>query len=162
MLVAPLAIGWLASGSCTVAACYEECDPCYQLCNCSNLCQNLVAGENGLAIVEATTRIVETSRDRFVRQIQVVVGPTLEFALESDSTRLADFARRVLATNSDLFTAERAPKWSLIAEHTFRDSTAVAFELETSAPGNSNSVTLSFDEKGRLLEVTHAVDRASS
>lgn len=159
MLLAPLAIGWLASGSCSLSACYEECDPCYQACKCSNLCQNLVAGESGLSIVAHTSRIVESSRARFVRQFEVLVGPTLELTTETSSARLVDFARRVLDVNVILFTAEREPRWSLAAVHAFRDSTAIAFELQSPASRRSNSVTLVFDATGRLLELTHVVDR---
>lgn len=154
--------GWLSSGSCTVAACYEDCDPCFQACKCSNVCQHPVLAGSGLDIVEHTSRIVESSRGRFVREIQVVVGPTLEFAEEQDSMRVADFARRVLDANADLFTSERAPKWALVGIHAFRDSIAVAFELEPPTPRGSNSVTLSFDAHGRLLEVAHVVDRTTS
>jgi len=160
VILAPLAVGWLAGGSCTLAACYEECDPCYQSCKCSSVCQNLVAGENGLTIVAHTSRIVESSRARFVRQFQVLVGPTLELVTETDTTRLVDFAGRVLDVNAILFTAEREPRWSLAAVHAFRDSTAVSFELGSDTPRRSNSVTLSFDATGRLLELTHVVDHS--
>ncbi len=162
MILAPFAVGWLAGGSCTIAACYEECDPCYQACKCSHLCQNLVAGESGLTIVAHRACIVESSDARFVRQFQVAVGPTLEFVAESESTRFVDFARRVLEVNASLFTAEREPRWSFAAVHAFRDSTAISFELLSSTPARSNSVTLSFDAKGRLLEAAHVVDHSSS
>ncbi|MCY2959705.1 MAG: hypothetical protein NTY35_06025 [Planctomycetota bacterium] len=172
VVLAPLACGWLASGSCSVSACYEECDPCFQACKCSGVCQNPVAGEQGLRIVAHESRILAAEDDRFVRVLDVVVGPSLEFASGNersdrdrsvDLARLAEFAREILVVNAEVFTSVRDPDWRLDAVHAFSACSVAQFHLE---PGRStarraNSVSLLFDAHGRLLEATHVVDRGS-
>lgn len=162
----PLGAGWLSSGSCTVAACYEDCDPCFQACKCTRVCENPVAGEQGLRIVAHEPRVLERTGGRFVRVLDVVVGPALaplhadEGPEAAEPARLAEFARSVLDVNADLFTAVAAPLWRLEAVESFPDRTAVLFALE---PGHfearrANTVSLYFDAHGRLLEAAHVVE----
>lgn len=160
--------GWLASGSCTVAACYEECDPCFQACKCSSICHNLVAGEQGLRIVAHESRVLVADDEQFARSLGVVVGPSLEFASGADPKpvdprRLADFARRILDVNAALFTSQREPVWTLVDAQAFPEQSVLHFALEPEsfAPRRANSVSLLFDARGRLLEATHVVDRGS-
>jgi hypothetical protein len=161
--LAPLAgVGWLAGGSCVVAACYEECDPCFQACKCHKVCQNPVAGEPGLRIAAYDARVLPDSGGRFVRVVRVAVGPSLEFVPDADPDRLPDFARRILDVNSDLFTSRRDPVWHLDAVQSFPECSVLQFALvpERCAAPSSNSVSLLFDARGRLLEADHVVDRA--
>jgi len=162
--VATLALaGWLASGSCTVAACYEECDPCFQACKCSSICQNPVAGEQGLRILAHESRVLAADDDRFVRSLAIAVGPSLEFAPDADREQLVEFALRVLDVNAELFTARRDTVWTLVDAQSFPERSVLHFALEPErvAPRRANSVSLLFDTRGRLLEATHVVDRDS-
>lgn len=157
-ILAPLAVGWLAGGSCSVAGCYEDCDPCFQHCQCKEICRNPLVGEGGLRVVEHETRVLRDDRAEHARVLDVRVGPSLEFTPGSvNPARIADFARAVLEVNAGLFTAQRDPAWRLDAVHVLPDRTAVQFALESSR--RANSVTLLFDARGRLLEATHVVDR---
>jgi hypothetical protein len=162
-ILAASAAGWLASGSCVVAGCYEDCDPCFQACKCRTVCQHPVVGEHGLVIVEHTSRVL-ADEARFVRLIDVVIGPSLEFApavRNEGATGIADFARGVLDVNAELFTAERDPAWTLAAVETFPAHTTVQFAHDPGPYGSrsANSVTFLFDGVGRLLEVTQVVER---
>lgn len=165
-LLAAVGVGLLASGSCVVAGCYEDCDPCFQACKCSSTCQNPLVGENGHAIVEHTTRIALNDAAGFVRTLEVQVGPSLEF-VDADQAHgteeIAQFARQILHVNGALFSAEPDPKWDLAAVHAFPTHTAVQFAHDAGPYGlrRANSVTLLFDDVGRLLEVTQVVDRSS-
>lgn len=165
-VLVPLAAGWLAGGSCSVSACYEECDPCFQVCKCTRVCQNPVAGEQGLRIVAHEARVLERTGAGFVRVLDVAVGPALAWSAgdePADPARLAEFARRVLDVNAGLFTAAPDPVWTLEALHAFPGRTVVQFALEPGrfAPRRANSVSLLFDAEGRLLEATHVVDPRS-
>lgn len=146
-----------------VAGCYEDCDPCFQACQCRTVCQHPVVGENGLVIVEHTSRVLQDDA-RFVRHIGVVIGPSLEFAPEvrtAGATGIANFARGVLDVNAELFSAERDPAWNLAAVESFPAHTTVQFVHEPGPYGSrrANSVTFLFDGVGRLLEVTQVVER---
>ncbi len=154
-------VGWLASGSCVVAACYEECDPCFQACKCHKVCQNPVAGEAGLRIAVHEARVLADDGGRYVRIVRVAVGPSLEFVPDADRDRLADFARRILDVNADLFTSRRDPVWRLDAAQSFPECSVLQFALvpERGDAQRSNSVSLLFDARGRLLEAHHVVDR---
>ncbi|MBL8863830.1 MAG: hypothetical protein JNK02_17705 [Planctomycetes bacterium] len=161
LLVAPLAVGWLASGSCTVVACYEECDPCWQQCKCSGTCGNPAAGGAGARIMAHHARVVEASAERVIREIEVLDGPTVPEDPGAGPEGMADFARGVLAANAALFASDPDPRWRLEAVHALPGGTAVQFSL---APGahaapRSNSVTLLFDARGRLLEAAQIVER---
>lgn len=168
-LLAPLVAGWLAGGSCVVAGCYEDCDPCFQACKCHTVCQNPVVGESGLRIVAHDSRVLRGTGDRFVRVLDVAVGPALVLSTGADPTarvdpaRVAEFARRVLDVNADLFTAVPEPIWLLDAVHEFADGVVVQFALDPDgvARTRANSVSLLFDAHGRLREATHVVDPRS-
>lgn len=163
----PLGAGWLASGSCVAVACYEDCDPCFQQCKCSNNCPSQLGGEQGLRIGAHESSVVVQDEQGFVRVLDVLDGPVVGL---SDGgglgpapapSRVAAFARRVLDVNAEFFTAQRAPDWRLDAVHAFDAGTVVQFHLEPGAcdAPRANSVTLHFDANGRLVEATHAVDR---
>ncbi len=172
-LLTAVGVGWLASGSCVVAGCYEDCDPCFQACQCTSTCQNPLVGEGGHAIVVHTARISTNEGGSFVRTLEIQVGPSLEFVADEHApgtahiapgtAHIAQFARQVLLVNSALFSAEPDPKWDLDAVHAFPTHTAVQFVHDAGPYGlrRANSVTLLFDDAGRLLEVTQVVDRSS-
>lgn len=155
-------VGWLVSGSCVVAACYEECDPCFQVCKCHTVCQNPVAGGTGLRIAAFDARVLADDSGRFVRVVRVAVGPSLEFVPDAEPDRLGEFARRILDVNADLFTSRRDPVWRLDVVHAFPENRVLQFALvpERGAAPRANTVSLLFDARGRLLEADHVVERA--
>jgi len=164
----PLLAGWLASGSCTLAACYEECDPCFQACKCSSNCQNPLAGEGGFRIAEAETRVAVDGEGRTWRTYRAIVGPELrcdEPAEACDEQRVAEFAWRVLAVNAPLFTAVREPVWLLDAVTPLGVGVAVQFHLAPArkdsdgAKAPVHSLTLLLDPRGRLVEIDQVLDR---
>lgn len=165
----PLLAGWLASGSCTVVACYEECDPCFQNCKCSSNCQNPLAGEGGFRIVAADARVAADGEGRTWRTFSAIVGPELRCAEPEpcDEQRVADFARRVLDVNASLFTAVREPVWLLDAVTPLGAGVAVQFHLAPAHLGaggakvHVHSLTLLLDPRGRLVEIDQVLDRGT-
>jgi hypothetical protein len=156
-LAAPFAAGWLASGSCTISACYEDCDPCWQDCRCSSHCHGVAGSAPRIGAHRA--RVAQSDAGGFVREIEVLAGPVLPPDPDGGAPRLAEFALEILRANADLFTAEPAPRWRIEAVHDLRGGSGVQLELESGrhAPARSNSVTLWFDEQGRLLATTQVV-----
>ncbi len=172
VIVTALGAGWLASGSCSVAGCYEDCDPCYQQCQCKTVCHNPAAGQHGLTIVARATRSALDRDGRFVRVFDVALGPAIELAADGldsargarpASDRIAAFALRLLDANAGLFAAAAASAWDLAAVHAFPTRTAVQFErrVRPYERARANSVTFLFDDFGRLLEVAQVVEAAS-
>jgi hypothetical protein len=158
----PLLAGWLASGSCTVVACYEECDPCFQNCKCSSICQNPLAGEGGFRIAEYEARVEADGPGRTLRTFQAIVGPELpclDTTEPCDEARVAAFARHVLDVNASLFTSEREPVWILDAVTPLGGGVAAQFQLAAARSGPVHSVTLLLDPRGRLVEIDQVLDR---
>jgi hypothetical protein len=162
---APLLAGWLASGSCTVVACYEECDPCFQACKCSSNCQNPLAGEGGFRIAEYEARVVADGPGRTLRTFLAIVGPELPCAGgpdPCDEASVAAFSRHVLDVNATLFTAERDPVWLLDAVTPLGAGVAAHFQLASARVGAPvHSITLLLDPRGRLVEIDQVLDRGS-
>jgi hypothetical protein len=161
----PLLAGWLASGSCTVVACYEECDPCFQQCKCSSNCQNHLAGEGGFRIVASDARVATDGEGRTLRTFSAIVGPELSGADDGcDAERVAAFARTVLEVNAARFTARRAATWQLDAVQPVAGGAAATFHLvpgRLDAPARANSITLFLDPRGRLVQIDQVFDRGN-
>lgn len=164
----PLLAGWLASGSCTLVACKENCDPCYQACNCSSNCHNPLAGEGGFRIVASDARIAADGEGRTWRTFGAIVGPELQCAGTAegcDEQRVAEFALGVLDANAPLFTALREPVWILDAVTPLGAGVAVQFHLAPArvvaggASAPAHSLTLCLDPRGRLVQIDQVLDR---
>lgn len=107
------AAGLLASGSCYVSYCAEDCDPCFQDCKCKTVCTATAPGApDGLRI--HAVRIAFDGRSTTVDGI---------FGLRAaPGTDLVRHARAVLAANADLPGMPRAEgEWELLAIDRVRD-----------------------------------------
>jgi hypothetical protein len=160
-LAAPLLVGWLGSGSCTISACYEECDPCFSACKCTSTCHAHLHAGTGPRIQSCCSRIAESSATRFVRELEVLDGPRTPSDPEMPEARLVEFARAVLAANAEFFSAQPAPRWTLEAVEVLDRARGLTFSLDDDAR-RANSVTLWFDVHGRLLATTQIVERRPS
>jgi len=159
----PLLAGWLASGSCVYVGCYEDCDPCFQNCKCSTICQNPLAGEGGFRIAEYESLVAADGPGRTLRTFRAIVGPELPCVGTTeacDDASVAQFTRHVLDVNASLFTAEREPAWILDAITPLGAGVAVQYQLATARPGAPvHSLTLLLDPRGRLVEIDQVLDR---
>ncbi len=167
----PVLAGWLASGSCYVAGCYEDCDPCLQQCRCTSQCTHGLAGPDGLRIVAFESRVEADGEGRSRRVLRNVLGPALDLAAgpgPHGAEDLARFARGILAANPEFFPTRPDARWVLDAVELFETAGVVSFHHD-SAPSASdgfrsrhtNSVSLLFDRRGRLVEVDQAFARGT-
>lgn len=168
-VIGALAIGWLDSGSCTVAACYEDCDPCFETCHCQRTCSHALAGAAAYRIVACEQRTRRESDSRVVKSFTHVIGPSLELALGPDphtEHELAAFAVGVLEENRAFVTSIGSARWVLDAVERYETAGVVNLhqDLATASDGArsflSNSASLLFDRSGNLLEIEQVLERA--
>ncbi len=162
----------LASGTCEVSYCSEDCDPCVTQCHCSNLvCHHGAATAfretHRLASFELLERrdpspgraasgsIVRTFADIYGLSVQRAGGPAIPSAPD-----LVAFARGVLEVNAALFAREdRRAGWILDSVDLYESAGVVTFHREyTSASDGArflptNCVSFLFDPHGSLIEI---------
>jgi hypothetical protein len=182
-LLASCAAGWLASGTCTVVACYEDCDPCFQQCKCSGQCpefaQHAGGSDEPYRIAAFESRVQPDGDGRTLRIFSAIIGPSLALARgpaaagadAGDAERreeLARFAARVLAVNRELFPTQPGARWVLDGVDLFASAGVVGFHQgsPTSAsddprPVHSNGLQLLFDRRGSLVEVDQVFERGA-
>lgn len=141
----PIALlaGFLASGSCYVSYCAEDCDPCFQDCKCKTVCSATAPGvADGLRIHAA--RIAIEGRRTIVDGV---------FGLRAaPGTDLVRHARAVLQANQDLPGMPREQEWELLAADRLRDGAAV----HLLAGGRVASLCYAADGRLAALELSPA------
>lgn len=107
------AAGFLASGSCYIAYCTEDCDPCFQDCKCKTVCSAMAPGApDGLRL-----RAARIGFDGSRTTVDGIFG-----LRAAPGTDLVRHARAVLAANADLPGMPRAEgEWELLAIDHARD-----------------------------------------
>lgn len=160
-LVALLAVGWLGGGSCTVAACYEDCDPCLSQCKCSNHCKLTQASFQATHALTDFLVIEHRSEGELAqRTFTEIVGLSVERAggpaWPADEF-VVRFVRGVLAVNPHhLALRDTPPAFEL--DIVLRYETAVVLQFhQTGSPARENLITFLFDPRGNLVEIDQAI-----
>jgi hypothetical protein len=161
LLVALLAVGWLGGGSCTVAACYEDCDPCLSQCKCSNHCKQTQATfQAGHALIEFLVIEHPSDGKRAQRTFTEIAGLSVERAggpaWPADEF-VVRFARGVLAVNPHHLALRDAPP-AFELDSVLRYETATVLQFHQAGLGTrENLITFLLDPRGNLVEIDQAV-----
>lgn len=127
-LVAAAAVGFLASGSCSLVYCSEDCDPCWQQCKCKTICSSAVpagsSSAHALLVHAARTHTLVSARG-----LEVTYDGILGLPVQV-RTDLEAHARAVLEANSALPGMPTDPEaaWQLLAVDRTRRAAVLHFQ----------------------------------
>jgi len=156
-VAATLLVLGLCGGSCFVAYCSEDCDPCVAKCKCSTVCnnpQNL--GFEGLHRLSAYR--VSASFDpegAYERTFTDIVGLSLDFAqgpVEHSAADHTRFAEGVIDVNAWLL-APGGTEWTAEPVQVFQTGFVVPFRGESPW----ERLDFLFDRRGNLVEIHQAL-----
>ena len=150
---ATLIVAGLCGGSCTVAVCKEDCDPCIQQCVCSRHCSNNLVHDYTTAHRLASYRLVTTqdADGGVARTLADIVGLSLDRAHGPVAHTLADytrFAEAVIDVNPWLL-APGGRTWTAEPVQVFDATVIVPFH----GSAGTERLELLFDAHANLAEI---------
>lgn len=151
-----LLVAGLCGGSCTVAVCKEDCDPCVQQCVCSGTCHNGLAYDYETVHRFSTYRRTATLAPgrETTQAFTDIVGLSLDLAhgpVEHSAADYTRFAEAVIDVNSALL-APKGMKWTPGPVQLFQTAFVVPFRGENEA----EQLEFLFDRRGNLVEIHQA------
>lgn len=156
-LVAAFAIGWLAGGSCVVATCFEDCDPCIQQCKCkTSKCSTTQAAYQATHALIAFEHTETTSPNAHQRTFTNIAGLSVQRAggpAQPGTDDVVRFARGVLLVNRPLFRLDPNELTLLQALHC--ESGTLAQFQRGHEDRATDLITFFFDPRGNLMQITH-------
>ena len=152
-------VGGLSGGSCTVAVCKEDCDPCIQQCKCST-CQHGLAYDFGTVHRLTTFQLTEALDEEHEgdRSYSAIVGLSLDLAhgpREHSPAEIVRFARDVIEVNAGLL-APAGERWTPGPLEVFETSLVVPFRDERAGA----ALDVLFDRHANLIEIHRTRDTA--
>src|SRR5262245_12348991 len=156
-LISTLLVAGLCGGSCFVAYCSEDCDPCVQQCKCHDHCQNGLSYDYETAHRLADYRLVvaREADGTVLRNFAEIVGLSLDFAhgpVEHTQADAARFAEAMIDVNPWLL-APGGRRWVAEPVQRFEESFVVPFRGEDAREG----LEFLFDRRGGLVEIHQAL-----
>lgn len=157
-LAAALALGWLASGTCHISYCSDDCDPCIEECHChKSTCHRTGlswAFVHTLARYErGDERNPDGSLHRTFGAIRGLSTARAGGSAAPSSAEAAFFARNVLAANRALF-GRPAEAFTLLDALACESGILVRYQRDEAGQA-TDLVTFLFDPRGNLLEIAH-------
>jgi hypothetical protein len=159
VLLIALGAGVSTSGSCVVAYCSEDCDPCLTQCKCTHECHHTSASFQATHALVDFVFVETRSGERTVRTFGDVLGLSVRAAggpSVVESGELVRFARGVLEVNAARFGTAASSSWLLDSVDAYETVRVATFHLEapeTTRARAANSISFLFDRAGFLIEV---------
>jgi hypothetical protein len=154
--LAVLVVAGLCGGSCTVAVCKEDCDPCFEQCLCSDVCRNGLAYDyetvHRLSAYRRTSMLAE---DETLHTFTHIVGLSLDLAhgpVEHSAADYSRFAAAVIDVNAALL-APGGTNWTQDSVQILQTAVVVPFRGESEA----DRLEFLFDRRGNLVEIHQAL-----